>query len=53
MSIPDIQSQDDFRHIAIEKVGVKGLSYPIVVDDRENGTPVSYTHLTLPTIYYV
>lgn len=38
MSITDIQSQDDFRQIGIEKVGVKGLSYPIVVDDRENGT---------------
>ena len=47
MSIPDIQSQDDFRHIAIEKVGVKGLSYPIVVDDRENGTQDTVGNINL------
>ena len=37
MTIPDIQSQADTRKIAIDKVGVKGLSYPIVVEDRANG----------------
>ncbi|HRD00981.1 MAG TPA: GTP cyclohydrolase FolE2 [Candidatus Syntrophosphaera thermopropionivorans] len=47
MSIPDIQSQDDFRQIAIEKVGVKGLSYPIVVDDRENGTQDTVGNINL------
>ena len=37
MSIPDIQSQPDNRKITIDKVGVKGIRYPIVVQDREKG----------------
>ena len=37
-SLPDIQSQRDTRNLEIQKVGVKGLSYPIMVRDRANGT---------------
>ncbi len=37
MNIPDLQSQSDSRRIGIDKVGVKGIRYPIVVDDRDNG----------------
>jgi GTP cyclohydrolase IB len=33
----DIQSEKDDRNLEIQKVGVKGLRYPIVVQDRENG----------------
>lgn len=33
-SIPDIQSLPDERNIPIDKVGVKGLRYPISVRDR-------------------
>ncbi len=33
----DIQSETDHRNLEIQKVGVKGLRYPIVVQDRENG----------------
>ena len=36
-SIPDIQSMPDSRNIPIDKVGVKGLRYPISVKDREKG----------------
>ena len=36
MTIPDIQSMKDTRKIPIDKVGVKGLRYPIVVEDRAN-----------------
>jgi len=36
MSIPDIQSQSDNRKINIDKVGVKSLRYPILVEDRQN-----------------
>ncbi|MBW6514467.1 MAG: GTP cyclohydrolase FolE2 [Candidatus Syntrophosphaera sp.] len=36
MNIPDLQSQSDLRSISIDKVGVKGIRYPIVVEDREN-----------------
>ena len=37
-SLPDIQSQQDTRNLEIQKVGVKGLSYPITVKDRANET---------------
>ena len=36
MTIPDLQSQTDHRRINIDKVGVKSLRYPILVEDREN-----------------
>jgi GTP cyclohydrolase I len=40
----DIQNQKDERNINIQKVGVKGLKYPIVVMDRAHGTqPVNAT----------
>ncbi len=38
MTIPDTQNQIDSRQIVIDKVGVKGLRYPIVVEDRANTT---------------
>jgi GTP cyclohydrolase I len=34
--IPDIQNQKDSRKIAIDKVGVKGVCYPIIVSDRNH-----------------
>ncbi|MFH1034469.1 MAG: GTP cyclohydrolase FolE2 [Pseudomonadota bacterium] len=34
----DVQSQLDDRNIAIDKVGVKNIRYPITVLDRANGT---------------
>lgn len=34
MPIPDVQSRRDERKIPIDKVGVKGLRYPITVKDR-------------------
>ena len=33
----DIQSEPDHRNIPINKVGVKDISYPVVVLDRDNG----------------
>ncbi|MCB5251873.1 MAG: GTP cyclohydrolase FolE2 [Candidatus Cloacimonadaceae bacterium] len=36
MKIPDLQSQNDTRNTMIDKVGIKGLRYPIVVEDRAN-----------------
>ena len=33
----DIQSQKDHRNLTIDKVGVKNIRYPIVVEDRANG----------------
>ncbi len=34
----DIQSLEDKRNVTINKVGVKNVKYPIIVDDRENKT---------------
>jgi len=34
LSMPDIQNRIDERNIPIDKVGVKGLRYPIAVKDR-------------------
>jgi GTP cyclohydrolase IB len=36
--VVDVQSQQDYRNIAIQKVGVKGVKYPVIVLDRANGT---------------
>ena len=36
--LSDVQSRRDYRQIEITKVGVKGLRYPILVLDRQNGT---------------
>ncbi len=32
----DIQNENDLRKISLDKVGIKGLRYPIVVKDKEN-----------------
>jgi GTP cyclohydrolase I len=34
----DTQNQRDYRHIPIDKVGIKNLRYPITVGDRREGT---------------
>jgi len=47
MSIPDLQSTADARRISIDKVGVKGLRYPIVVEDRSQGQQQTVADLNL------
>jgi GTP cyclohydrolase I len=37
ITIPDVQSSPDDRNIPIDKVGVKGLRYPICVKDKQKG----------------
>lgn len=34
----DIQSQEDERNVTIDKVGVKNVRYPVIVEDRQHGT---------------
>ena len=34
--LKDVQAEPDFRHIPIDKVGVKDIRYPIVVLDKKN-----------------
>lgn len=36
-SIPDVQSSADIRHLAINKVGIKGIRHPIKVKDKSVG----------------
>ena len=47
MNIPDIQNQSDTRKITIDKVGVKGIRYPIVVEDRSKGIQHSVADLNI------
>ncbi len=35
--LPDIQKSGDSRNVAIEKVGISGLKYPVKVLDRDKG----------------
>jgi GTP cyclohydrolase IB len=37
-TMKDTQNQPDHRNIAIDRVGIKGISYPVTVLDRANGT---------------
>ncbi len=36
-AIPDVQSQADTRHLAINKVGIKSIRHPVVVKDKSLG----------------
>jgi len=47
MTIPDIQNQADKRQITIDKVGVKGVRYPIVVEDKSAGIQHSVAELNI------
>ena len=46
-SIADVQSEADDRRIAIERVGVKGLTYPITVRDRAEGTQATVASVSM------
>ena len=43
----DIQSLNDDRNITIDKVGVKNVRYPIVVEDRKNGSQQTVAELDI------
>ncbi|MBN8777648.1 MAG: GTP cyclohydrolase I FolE2, partial [Thiomonas arsenitoxydans] len=45
-AIPDIQSTVDERHIAIQRVGVKGLRYPLNVRLRDGSIHPSIAQVT-------
>ncbi|HNX38123.1 MAG TPA: GTP cyclohydrolase FolE2 [Candidatus Cloacimonadota bacterium] len=47
MTIADLQSSPDTRKISIDKVGVKGIQYPIVVEDRRNGQQTTVADLNI------
>ena len=35
--IPDVQSSEDTRHLAIDKVGIKAIRHPVRVADKDGG----------------
>ncbi|MBI3903072.1 MAG: GTP cyclohydrolase I FolE2 [Nitrosomonadales bacterium] len=35
--IADVQNQADARHLAIDKVGIKGIRHPVIVKDKSSG----------------
>jgi GTP cyclohydrolase I len=43
----DIQNQPDFRNIPIDKVGIKGLKYPVVVRDKVNGSQSTVAEINM------
>ncbi len=45
--LPDHASEHDDRQLAIDKVGIKGLSYPIQVLDKQNQTQHTVADVTL------
>jgi GTP cyclohydrolase I len=37
VAIPDVQSSEDTRHLAIDKVGIKAIRHPVRVADKDSG----------------
>lgn len=46
-AIPDVQSLADSRHIAIDKVGVKNVSFPLTLRTREGGTQTTIASVNM------
>jgi len=47
VTLPDTQNQIDIRQIPIDKVGIKDLSFPIIVKDKENETQHTIAKVTM------
>ena len=43
----DIQNQPDYRNIPIDKVGIKGLKYPVKVMDKNRGTQSTVADISM------
>jgi GTP cyclohydrolase IB len=43
----DTQNQPDFRRIPIDKVGIKGLKYPVQVLDKNRGTQSTVAEISM------
>ena len=43
----DIQNQPDFRNIPIDKVGIKGLKYPVKVLDKTTGLQSTVAQISM------
>ena len=52
-ALPDIQSTGDRRNVFIDKVGVKGIRYPITLRKPESGTGIKSLHTVATVNMYV
>ncbi len=43
----DVQNEADDRNLAIDRVGISGISWPITVPDRENGVQETVSEVSL------
>lgn len=43
----DVQNEQDTRNVSIDKVGVSGVSWPVTVMDRQNGTQETVAEVAL------
>ncbi|MCG8689370.1 MAG: GTP cyclohydrolase FolE2 [Desulfobacterales bacterium] len=43
----DMQNQPDFRNIPIDKVGIKGLKYPVTVRDKTSGSQSTVAEINM------
>ena len=46
-TIPDVQGEADIRRVAIDKVGVKNVVYPITLRTREGGTQTTTASINM------
>lgn len=46
----DVQKEKDSRKVAIDRVGVRNVSYPIVVLDRKNGTQNTVASISMSVL---
>ncbi len=52
-ALPDIQSTGDRRNVSIDKVGVKGIRYPITLRKPEVGSGIGWQHTVATVNMYV
>jgi GTP cyclohydrolase I len=45
--MPDVQGSSDSRHVAIDKVGVKGVTYPITLRTKDGGTQTTVAKINM------
>jgi GTP cyclohydrolase IB len=53
VTLPDIQSTGDRRNVSIDKVGVKGIRYPISLRKPEHGNGIGWLHTVATVNMYV
>src|SRR6266542_3260679 len=47
LAIPDVQSSEDRRKLAIDQVGIKAIRHPVRVAERSGGTQHTIAHFNM------